>query len=139
MKISTKHLDERERKLFLGIRKAIRQDTQGEYLPKSMKPQANNTYQGYCYAAAEAFFHLIRRKGYKMAYLDVGEEFSLYKRFPQGTHWYITTSDGRIIDPTADQYPHGPPYELGRNCGALTKQPSKRAAKLISAVRKIIS
>jgi mannose/cellobiose epimerase-like protein (N-acyl-D-glucosamine 2-epimerase family) len=129
IKINTKHLDERERKFFLGIRKAIRQDTQGEFLPKSMKPQKNNTYQGYCYAAAEAFFHLICRKGYKMAYLNLDK---------LQTHWYITTSDGRIIDPTADQYTHSPPYELGRNCGALTKQPSKRAAKLMSLVRRIV-
>lgn len=139
MRISTKHMDDRERKLFLGIRKAIRQDAQGEFLSKYMEPQKSNTYQGYCYVAAEAFFHLIRRKGYKMVYLDVGDYFSLHERFPQTTHWYITTPDGRIIDPTADQYPHGPPYELGRNCGALTKKPSKRARKLMSAVRKIIS
>lgn len=141
MRISTKHMDDRERKLFLGIRKALRQDKEGEFLPQSLREAGFRSirYQGYCYAAAEAFFHLIRRKGYKMTYLDVGDDFSLHEKFPQTTHWYITTPDGRIIDPTADQYPHGPPYELGRNCGALTKKPSKRARKLMSAVRKIIS
>jgi hypothetical protein len=46
--------------------------------------------------------------------------------------------NGRIFDPTATQYTELgliPPYHLGKGKGFLTKNPSKRAKKLIKEVR----
>ncbi len=87
---------------------------------------------GFCYIAAEAAFHLLGGKsgGLKShcaVYLEDGKRC---------THWWLTQGK-RIIDPTASQYLElglDPPYHLGKGSGFLTKQPSKRAARLMEIV-----
>lgn len=46
--------------------------------------------------------------------------------------------DGRVIDPTVDQFDEKPDHNLAKGKGFLTKKPSKRAAALIRAARKYI-
>jgi hypothetical protein len=87
---------------------------------------------GFCYIAAEAAFHLLGGKSnglnsYCAVYLEDGEKC---------THWWLK-NDTFIIDPTDSQYFElglKPPYHLGKRAGFLTKQPSKRAMRLMEMV-----
>lgn len=86
---------------------------------------------GFCYAAAEAAFHLLggKKAGWKpmcVVYYEDGIK---------STHWWIV-KDGKIIDPTKSQYTKcglKPPYHLGKGCGFLSKNPSKLAKLLIES------
>lgn len=89
-----------------------------------------NPLAGHCYHATEALWHLL------------GQPAGLYPhvvRMPghtalhSATHWYLEGPFGRI-DLTFAQYDEPVPYEQGRGCGFLTKQPSKRAQTIIDRV-----
>ena len=85
---------------------------------------------GHCYAASEALYHLL---GGKSAGLtpQVGRD-------ENGTHWWLKDKSGKILDPTAGQFTikgKKPPYENGKSCGFLTKNPSKRAQKIIDKIK----
>jgi hypothetical protein len=108
---------------------------QGALTPDLLKPpychQPDNPTAGHCYAAAEALYHLL---GGKAAGLtpQVGRDET------GGTHWWLRTDEGRIIDPTAEQYTSRgltPPYAHGKGAGFLTRKPSRRAQALIARVR----
>lgn len=76
---------------------------------------------GHCYVAAEALFHAMGGK-------DAGL-MAYVASYDGCTHWWIQKGQRRY-DPTKQQYTDlglEPPYHLGRPCGFLTKQPSKRA------------
>lgn len=84
---------------------------------------------GCCYVACEALYHLhAGAQGYVPAYLKI-EGDSIFS-----THWILIRDDGRILDPTADQFKSSPDYSNPLRCGFLTKQPSKRTKKLMQAV-----
>ena len=52
-------------------------------------------------------------------------------------HWYLKNKiTGEIVDITADQFENPVPYENGRGNGFLTKEPSKRAKRLIDKIEK---
>lgn len=82
---------------------------------------------GHCYIAAEALFHLLGGKeaGYTAYVMRVDDD----------THWFLKDRKGKILDPTAAQFPDGVDYSKGRPCGFLTKKPSRRAQYLIDKVR----
>lgn len=85
-----------------------------------------NPTAGHCYHAAEAAYHLLggQESGWKPRFFREDDGI---------THWWLV-KDGEIIDPTADQYLSKgltPPYESGKPCGFLTKQPSNRAQKIL--------
>ena len=88
---------------------------------------SDNPLAGHCYAASEALYHLLGGKdaGYTPATLSVGPI----------THWFLRGPSG-VVDPTAGQFPFSLDYGKGRGRGFLTRQPSKRAAIIISRVRK---
>lgn len=95
-------------------------------------------YDGQCYAAAEALYHLLGGKaaGYTPVCLRLPEHL-ITLHF---THWYLEDPWGGYLDPTADQFPEGThlPYHTGTRKGFLTKQPSKAAQQLIDiATRRI--
>lgn len=130
---STRGLDQREREIVSGIRKAIRADKKGEYLHPGYRKDLGNLYAGYCYVASEAFIHMIRRKGYKPMHLNVlvfGGGF-----IEHTSHWFVQAPDGRVIDPTVDQFDQKPLHHLAIGKGFLTKKPSSRGRALIRAVR----
>lgn len=79
--------------------------------------------RGNCYAASEALYHILggKRAGWKPMVMP----------YDGDTHWFLKHRSGLILDPSRKQFRCRPPYEFGRGCGFLTKQPSKRAAKLI--------
>lgn len=78
---------------------------------------------GHCYVASEAAFHLLGGfdSPWRPRVLRMGDI----------THWWLT--DGtKILDITRDQFTDPVPYELGRPCGFLTRQPSRRARIVMS-------
>lgn len=87
---------------------------------------------GCCYVACEALWHLgARDEGYVPAYLMLNiQESALF-----ASHWILIREDGRVIDPTVDQFTTPPDYTRPRRCGFLTKRPSYRAKKLIDLVK----
>jgi len=50
-------------------------------------------------------------------------------------HWYLIHQNGRIYDPTFDQFDSIPRYLSGKGKGFLTRQPSKRAQIVMDRVR----
>lgn len=85
---------------------------------------------GHCYVATEAAYHILggKRKGWKPYCLSYGNS---------ETHWFLKNSSGYIFDVTAEQY-NGKfiDYAKARGNGFLTKQPSKRAKKLILKIKR---
>ncbi len=88
-------------------------------------PTGRSRFEGHCYHAAEAVYHLA---GGKAAGLT-----PVVGKLGGGTHWWLEQADGAVVDPTAAQLPDGYPYQ-GRRCGFLTRQPSKRARTVIERV-----
>ena len=90
--------------------------------------EGDHPLTGYCYVASEALFHLAG---------GVTSGLNVY-RCPLpggGSHWWLTDSGGRIIDPTAEQFSSPPPYSQGARTSFLSRKPSRRAASLIARVR----
>lgn len=79
-----------------------------------------NPLRGHCYVAAEALYHLVGGRPHS---LRMGDE----------VHWYLVL-DGRVIDPTVSQFKSLPDYSSGRGRGFLTKQPSRRAQKVLDRI-----
>jgi hypothetical protein len=98
--------------------------------PDLLKPcyreenKKNPTF-GHCYVASEVLFHLIESKMPSRFFPSIGKDDNGVNHW-----WLIDSKYGTILDPTADQYiSQGrlPPYERGRKCSFLTKEPSRRA------------
>lgn len=88
----------------------------------------SNPIEGHCYVAAEALFHVLGGK-------DAGLRPFVISLNDGETHWFLRDEKNTIFDPTSAQFPDGVPYENGRCCGFLTKQPSKRAAEVIKRLK----
>lgn len=87
---------------------------------------AENPLAGHCYVASEALYHLLGGS-------DAGWK-PMFIRHEDAPHWFLTNLDGKIVDPTADQFETPVPYEQGIGKGFLTKQPSARAQQVIDCV-----
>lgn len=81
------------------------------------KVMGDPTHQ--CYAASEAAYHLLDRN---------------YTPVRGGGHWWLRRKDGTILDITAEQYPNGFDYRMGKGGGFLTREPSRRASVIIAKV-----
>lgn len=82
---------------------------------------------GHCYVASETLWHL---SGCTLSVCQVEHE--------NNSHWFLRDEQtGAIYDPTADQFATPPPYASARRRAFLTRQPSKRAAILISRVERL--
>lgn len=85
--------------------------------------------KGPCYPAAEAIYHMMCGK-----YAGLTPMRIVHEGIP---HWYLRwEANGSImyIDPTSTQFSTPVPYEKGRGCGFMTKQPSRRARLLMKEV-----
>lgn len=78
---------------------------------------------GHCYAASEALYHLL---GGRAAGLT-----PMVLRHEGGPHWFLRAADGTFLDPTGDQFDTPPSHGLGRGCGFLTREPSRRARTIL--------
>lgn len=96
------------------------------------KENINNPMYGHCYVASEVIFHILEA-------LRPNQYAPFRGKDENGTnHWWIVEiSTGKILDATAQQYFSkgvSPPYEKGRKCCFLTKNPSKRAQILLKRI-----
>ena len=98
--------------------------------PKYRNSPRKSDVEGHCYAAAEAVYHLLGGKAAGLTPM-VGRDAE------GGTHWWLRDSDGKIIDPTGDQYEYlgmERPYDTGKGAGFLIKEPSIRAREIMKRV-----
>ena len=119
---------------MIEVIKAIRKHLGPDFVkPNNLKyrPENATASWGCCYFAAEALYHLgARDEGFVPAYIHVGDiEGSIFS-----THWILIRADGRVLDPTADQFNVPPDYRKARRCGFQTKNPSGRAKRLMQLV-----
>ena len=96
---------------------------------------------GFCFAAASAAYHLLGGKSAGLkpmvaTYYDPELERIAPESHGRATHWWVQTADGKILDPTADQYTDlglVPPYHLGKGAGfnRPITQPTKAGQKIM--------
>jgi len=88
---------------------------------------SRNRFSGHCYVACEALYHLTE-----------GKLRPYFIRHNNEPHWFLKDSNGKVIDPTKDQFKDTVDYSKGIAKGFLTKAPSKRAQILIWRIRRIV-
>jgi hypothetical protein len=110
--------------LLSAVRQSLAPDLLSPKWRKLVEPGDPST-TGHCYIGAESLWNLIgaRESGYRPMVISGGD----------WTHWYLANGP-KLLDPTADQLPDGPPYHQGRACGFLSREPSKRARIVIERV-----
>ena len=119
--------------LIDDIKTVLTEDLLTDHWKKIIRIKKCHPTTGHCYAASEALYHILggKKAGYK----------PMYGKTKKGnSHWWIVDEDENIIDVTAEQfYFHNstPPYENGVGSGFLTKDPSKRAQKIINRMKKL--
>jgi hypothetical protein len=91
---------------------------------------------GHCYHASEALYHLYGKDhGFTPAHVEV----YMGNLWGWVGHWYLYKGRHKsriILDPTAAQFGKiHIPYDEGRGCGFLTKQPSKRACEVMRRLK----
>lgn len=86
----------------------------------------SNLSAGHCYVASEALYHLLGGKASQMKPMQISHEGK--------SHWFLIDIAGTVYDITADQFKTPVPYEKARGRGFLTRNPSKRALKLMGTV-----
>ena len=86
---------------------------------RKLQEQGAHPMTGHCYVACEALHHL----------MDKQTEI-YFVRHEGDPHWFLKL-EGRIVDPTVDQFQTVPKYEHARHAAFLTKEPSKRARILM--------
>jgi len=108
------------------IIKAVKQVLTPDLLKQRYRNKQNNYLAGHCYVASEAIFHLLGGKeaGYKAMFIKHEGE----------PHWWLLGPNKKIIDVTVEQFKTMPNYKKSRCIGFLTKQPSKRAVRVIERV-----
>lgn len=95
-------------------------------LKKSQYETENpESLDGHCYVASEVYYHA---KGGKDSDLSI----HCLSWDNAGTHWFLKDGD-TVIDLTAEQT-DGIPYERAQKRGFLTREPSKRAQKVLDAL-----
>lgn len=99
-----------------------------EWQQKKLAEKNPHSTYGHCYLATEAAYHLLggREEGWKPYHLKQSGE----------SHWFLKHNSGALLDLTADQFDGVPiRYDLARGKGFLTRDPSKRAKRLILKIR----
>jgi hypothetical protein len=87
----------------------------------ALRREGDHPLKGYCYVASEALYHLAG---------GPTSGLSVYRcALPHGgTHWWLVDSKGKIVDPTAEQFPSPPPYHTGGRTHFLSQKPSNTTA-----------
>jgi len=82
--------------------------------------------RGNCYVTCEALYHLIGGKisGWKPMNI----------RHEGDSHWFLKHESGLILDPTVSQFKTVPDYTKAKGRGFLTREPSRRAKKLMKVL-----
>jgi len=84
-----------------------------------------NTF-GHCYVASEAAYYLLggKEEGWK----------PMHMTHLGASHWFLKHESGFILDLTYNQFKSPLDYSKARGSGFLTKEPSKRAKKLLMKI-----
>jgi hypothetical protein len=94
---------------------------------RRMKKDNNlpNTF-GHCYVASEAAYYLLggKEEGWK----------PMHMTHLGASHWFLKHESGFILDLTYNQFKSPLDYSKARGSGFLTKEPSKRAKKLLMKI-----
>jgi hypothetical protein len=56
-------------------------------------------------------------------------------RHEGGIHWWLRGPCGEDVDLTSEQFLTPVPYKEGTGCGFLTSSPSKRAQRILDALK----
>lgn len=82
---------------------------------------------GHCYVASEAAYYLLggKEEGWK----------PMHMTHLGASHWFLRHESGFILDLTGDQFGMTLDYSKARGTGFLTKEPSKRAKKLLIRIK----
>lgn len=80
---------------------------------------------GDCYPAAEVVYHAAGGKKAGLTPAQVEHEGQ--------SHWFVRGDDGKVYDPTANQFRTPVPYDEGVGRGFLTKKPSRRGRAMARA------
>lgn len=100
-------------------------DRQALLLPAFRSTSDRPVVAGHCYVMAEAGYHMTGRKAKPM-----------FVRHEGAPHWFLRFGS-EVWDPTVAQFIGPVPYEKAIGKGFLTKNPSKRAQRLISATLEV--
>jgi len=106
-----------------ALKTALQRNLSPDLLSTKWKKLSTGPLSGHCYVASEAAWHMLG--GTKSAY------HPKVARVGDITHWWLE-GPGGILDVTAGQFDYPFDYSLGRGCGFLTKEPSKRARILMN-------
>jgi hypothetical protein len=115
------------------IYKLVKQ-VQENLTPDLLKPKWKNKpvlrpFEGYCYVASEALYHLLNDRTW------IPQTAPYKDEFVKASHWWLKNKvTGEIVDPTRKQFLNPFPYHLGRGTGFMTKKPSKRAQKVLDRI-----
>lgn len=110
-----------------SIRSALTRDLlNAEY--RAIQEAGGHPMAGHCFVASEALWHLMGGKGSGFV--------SHVGRVNGKTHWWVVGPDGRVFDPTFDQFPEPVDYAAGKGTGFGVPGggPSKRARELLRRV-----
>lgn len=86
---------------------------------------------GYCYVVAEVAYHYLAPEGCRPYVMKTGDG---------ETHWFLRCADGRVIDPTDDQFDEPVDYTQGKPQNFQTREISKRGrilADLLGLTKKL--
>jgi hypothetical protein len=86
-----------------------------------------NPYSGLSYVASEVVYHACGgiKSGLKVMMMHTGE---------REIHCYLVDASGKVIDPTAKQYPRKVDYTTAHHGSFMSTEPSKRAVALADAI-----
>lgn len=115
---------------------AIKSSLTVDLLPLNMRKRnvtgRNNHTFGHCHTTAGVIYKIFGPKNVHM-WRGLDDE-NIY-------HWWILDKNGKIIDPTADQYTalgKVPPYSRGEKAGMLGFGYKKRVGILLSRVKELL-
>lgn len=88
-----------------------------------MKLNPEHRMHQQCYVVAEALYHALggKQSGLRPKQLS----------YEGISHWWLETSDGKVVDLTRGQFAEKFPYHLGRNVGFLTQKMSLRTKRFL--------
>ena len=119
------------RKASSAVRRSLSPDLLKPEYRRCHEAAACHRTAGHCYAASEAFYHLVggKRAGYKP--MQVQHEGV--------SHWFVVGPRGAVWDLTAEQFDEEPPYDEAEARGFLTKGPSRRARQLMRRAKREVA
>ena len=100
--------------------------------PNLAKPEYRGSHplSGHCYVASETVWHLLGKRTSGFVPMNIQHEGI--------SHWFLMNKiTGHIIDLTCEQFNTPIPVDKAKTRSFLTAHPSKRAQKVLQALRNV--